>query len=138
MSRWGRAGAPEQHRLGSCGEIFATAMYMNKHNASPRTVTGREGTATVENPRVVAWGGFTDEEVRRGGRAVPPCSGQEADWGCMDFMAFQGFKTVDAGVYGSAARLSDPPACEIEPSKTLPSGVPIKRVVDAADAMDLD
>lgn len=134
------ASTPDRHRLGICGEIFATAMYMNKHDASPRKITGKEGPATVRKARVVAWGGLTDAEIAGGGVAIAWCVGKtDTDqWGCNQFMTYEGFKLPLTDKYKEISKREDPPASETEPSGTMIYGVPIQKLLPASDLMDVD
>jgi hypothetical protein len=92
----------QNHRsFATCAEIVATAMYVKKHNAAPRDVTGANGKpATVKDARMVAWGpdwnpkaGFAPhpEGVAVGPRQAGSDTGLFR-FGCLQWAQYQGLR----------------------------------------------
>lgn len=139
-----RAGS--QHRTGVCGEIFATAMYIRKNNAPPRSVIyDSNGRRTGLKARVATCVSLPKDNKSKQGYALPACTGKWNEWGCREFMASQGIDEVDPGIYSGSGynrqgleRAEDPDPSLVEPVETYLFGVPIKNILDATDMMEID
>lgn len=132
---------PRQHRTGGCGELIATAMYVQAKSHLPSDVTKDQNGHRKDgvNARVAAWGDPAAENKVAGGFVIPPCADSGATFGCATFMNDQGIKPVLNPQYKQYPRSQSnppvPPQVNRQPVSVTPGGLSIARLfpIDVLD-----
>ncbi|KAI9802809.1 MAG: hypothetical protein M1833_001408 [Piccolia ochrophora] len=139
----------KRHSTGSCGELIATAMYVQENGHLPRAVTRDPKGRPIAgiNARVTTWGGYEKWSREMGGYNIPACNpAWPNQYGCRGFMERQGIRVVTNDEYRSGKRKEGeedppvPPVVEKAPKETFEGGFTIKKLVgwEFLDDDDMD